>query len=153
MAPEIIELIGNVRKRRSQKFRRQFSVFLICLLVSVFLWSLVKLSRDYYYTVDYSLNFTNIPPSYKLISSSDSLLTVSMKVQGYDFFTEKLFPRDTRTYAMDLSSIKVKGKSGEVYGFLLTAPMGYDIASQSRYRNHLLSTTPDTIFFRFERRR
>ncbi len=153
MKPEFIELIGNARKRRGQKFRNQLYVFLMCLLVSVLLWILVKLSREYYYTIDYRINFTHIPPSYKLIHASDTILTLSLRVQGYDFFTDRFLKTTTHTYDLDLSTIKVKAK-GDVYrGYLLSNPIGYEISSQSRFQNYLLSASPDTLFFEFERRR
>jgi len=153
MKPEFIEFIGNARKRRSQKFRNQLYVFLMCLLVSVFLWSLVKLSREYYYTVDYQIRFTHIPPSYKLIHASDSILTLKLRVQGYDFFTDKFFRSTTHIYDLDLSRVKVKGKGNIYRGYLLSNPIGYEISSQSHFQNYLLSTSPDTLHLEFERRR
>ncbi|NQV02458.1 MAG: hypothetical protein HQ542_07420 [Bacteroidia bacterium] len=153
MQPEFIELIGNARKRRSQKFRNQLYVFLMCLLVSVFLWILVKLSREYYYTIDYRINYTHIPPAYKLTHASDSILTLSLRVQGYDFFTDKFFRTTTHTYDLNLASMKVKSRGSVYNGYLLTNPIGYEISSQSRFQNSLLSTSPDTLYFEFERKR
>ncbi len=125
----------------------------MCLLVSVFLWVLVKLSRDYYYTIDYRINFTHIPPAYRLTYASDSLLTLNLRVQGYDFFTDRFLRSNTNTYNLNLSTLKVK-KKGSVYnGFLLTDPIGYEISSQSRFQNYLLSTSPDTLYFEFERKK
>jgi len=151
--PEFIELIGQLRRHRGQKFRNQLYIFLMCLLVSLFLWVLVKLSREYYYTIDYRINFTHIPPAFMLVSASDSILIVNLRVQGTDFFTDKFLRRKTRTYDLDLSAIKVKQKGSEYNGFLLTDPIGYEISSQSRFQNSLLSTTPDTLYFQFERQK
>jgi len=153
MKPEFIELIGNARKRRGQKFRNQLYVFLMCLLVSVFLWILVKLSREYYYTINYKINYTQIPPSYKLTQISDSVLTLKLRVQGYDFFIDRFFRTTSHTYDVDLSTIKVKPQGSVYKGYLLTNPFGYEISSQTQFQNNLLSTTPDTLFFEFERRR
>lgn len=153
MKPEFIELIGNARKRRGQQFRNQMYVFLMCLLVSVFLWTLVKLSREYYYTLTYRLNFTHIPPSYKLTSVSDSSLTLNLRVQGYDFFTDRFFRTTHHTYDLDLSTLKVRQKGSVYRGYLLANPIGYEISSQSRFQNYMISTSPDTLFFEFERKR
>ncbi|MFH0755807.1 MAG: hypothetical protein V2B15_00785 [Bacteroidota bacterium] len=153
MKPEFIELIGNARKRRGQKFRNQLYVFLMCLLVSVFLWILVKLSREYYYTIDYHINFTHIPLSYQLTHASDTILTLSLRVQGFDFFTDRFFRTTIHTYDLDLSTIKVKTQGSVYRGYLLSNPIGYEISSQSRFQNYLLSTSPDTLYFEFERRK
>ncbi len=153
MKPEFIELIGNARKRRGQKFRNQLYVFLMCLLVSVFLWILVKLSREYYYTIHYRINYTHIPLSYKLTHASDTILTLNLRVQGYDFFTDRFFRTTSHTYDLDLSTIKVKAKGSVYKGYLLSNPIGYEISSQTQFQNNLLSTFPDTLFFEFTRMR
>lgn len=152
MKPEFLALIGNVRKRRGRKFRNQLYVFLMCLLVSVFLWIMVKLSREYYYTLDYRINYTHIPPAYKLTYASDSILTLNLRVQGYDFFTDRFFRSKSNAYDLNLSTQKIR-KTGSVFsGFLLTDPIGYEISSQSRFQNDLLSTSPDTLYFEFIRK-
>ncbi|MFH1297836.1 MAG: hypothetical protein ABIJ04_11305 [Bacteroidota bacterium] len=153
MKPEFIEFIGNVRKQRGQKFRNQLYIFLMCLLVSIFLWILVKLSREYYYTVDFRLHFTHMPPAYRLVHVSDSILTLNLRVQGYDFFMDKFFRTRTHTYNLNLSSLRVKHKGSVYSGILLTDPIGYEISSQSRFQNYLLSTSPDTLYFEFEPRK
>src|SRR3989339_152575 len=110
MKPEFIDLIGNARNRGGQKFRNQLYVFLMCLLVSVFLWVLVKLSREYYYTIDYRINYTQVPSAYKLTYASDTVLTLFLRIQGYDFFTDRFLRTTSHSYDLDLSEIKVKSK-------------------------------------------
>ena len=66
MKSDFLEFIGNARQRRSEKFRNQLYIFLVCLVLSVFIWALVRLSKDYYYSIEYSLNYTQIPGNLKL---------------------------------------------------------------------------------------
>jgi len=153
MKPEFIELIGNARKRRSKRYRNQLYIFLMCLLVSILLWALVKLSREYYYTIDYRLNFTHIPVSYRLVKASDTILTLNLKVQGYDFFTDRVFRSSSHQYDLDLSTVQPAPHGPAFQGYLLTAPIGYEITSRSRFQNYLISVTPDTIYLYFERKR
>ena len=152
MKSDFLEFIGNARKRRGEKFRNQLYIFIICLILSVFFWTLVKLSKDYYYTVDYQLNYTRIPANYRLIHYSDSILALKIKVQGFDFFTERFFRNDDRQYEVSLKNIKVRYKDSRIWGYLLTNPIGKEIAAQANFPSEVHFISPDTLFFEFERR-
>ena len=80
MKSDFFEFIGNAGKRRNEKFRVQLWIFLVCLALSIFFWVLVRLSKEYYYSVDYRLNFINSPPHLKLVGCSDSSITLKMKI-------------------------------------------------------------------------
>ena len=152
MQPDFIDFIENARNRRGTKFRNQLSVFLVCLLLSVLLWALVRLSKEYIYTVDYKLHYKHIPAGYRLTGYSDSVLTVEMKVQGYDFFTDRLLRNEANSYDVNLRNIKLRNTSTGIRAYMLTNALGYEIISQSNFPHSYLSTTPDTLYFQFERR-
>ena len=71
MKSDFLEFIGNARQRRSEKLRNQLPVFIVCLVLSVLIWALVRLSKDYYYSVEYRLNWTQVPGNLKLAGYSD----------------------------------------------------------------------------------
>ena len=152
MEPEFIELIRNARKRKVERFRKQLSVFLICLVLSIFLWILVHLSREYSYTAEYRLNYTQVPWNMKMLSCSDSLLQLTIRLQGYEFFSEQFFRRKTRDCDVSLRGMKLKIGENQVYGYLLTHGIARNIAEQTSYPLEIISTTPDTIFFTFDKR-
>jgi len=149
---DFIDFISNARKRRGDKFRNQLSIFIICLILSAFFWSLVKLSKDYYYTADYRLNYSHIPGNYRLSNYSDSILSLKIKVQGFDFFTERFFRNSDRQYEVSLQNVRVRYKDSRIYGYMLTSPIGKDIAAQANFPSEVHFISPDTIFFQFERR-
>jgi hypothetical protein len=151
MKSEFIEFIGQARKRRSEKFRVQFSVFLICLLLSIFIWSLVRLSKDYYYAINFRLNFINTPGNLKIVSSSDSVLVLKIKLQGFDFFSEEFIVSKERQFDVSLKNIRLFGSGENLSGYLLTNRIGREIVSQSEFPNDVFFVTPDTIFFNFHR--
>ena len=152
MKPEFIDFIENARKAKGERFRHQLSIFLVCLMISVFLWILVRLSNDFVYTVDYHLQYTNIPENLKLVDVSDSILTLNIKVQGFDFFSEQYFQNRKRNFEVSIKNIKLKSHDNYVTGYLLTPPIGKRIADHTTYPLQINSTSPDTIYFRFERR-
>jgi hypothetical protein len=152
MEPDFIEFIRNARKRKAGKFRNQLTVFLVCFGMSVFLWLLVHLSKEYYYSTDYRLNFTQVPWNMKMKECSDSMLTLTLQIQGYEFFSEQFFRKKKRETDVSLRGIKVKYNEDEASGYILTRSIGKDIAEQNAYPMDIYATSPDTIYFTFERK-
>ena len=139
-------------KRKGLKIRKQLYVFLMCLAVSVFLWVLVRLSKDYHYTVGFKLNYNHMPYGYRLVSASDSVLNIDVKVQGYDFFSERLFMKEESRFDVSLKNVRIRATETSYKGYLLTNALGYEILSQSGVPHTFLATNPDTIFFTFEKK-
>jgi hypothetical protein len=152
MEPEFIDFIRNARKRKVGKFRNQLSIFLICLVMSIFLWILVHLSKEYFYTTEYKINYTEIPWNLKMVSCSDSVLILTLRLQGYEFFSEQFFRRKRRECDVSLRGMKIRIGEDQVNGFLLTRGVARNIAEQTAYPMEIFSTAPDTIFFTFEKK-
>lgn len=117
----------------------------------MFLWLLVKLSKDYYYTIGYRLTFTQIPENLRLVRYSDNTLILKMKVQGFDLFSERYIIPHDQIADIPLKGIKVKLDDHFLTGYLLTQMIGKDIANQANINHEVVSTFPDTLFFNFER--
>jgi hypothetical protein len=120
--------------------------------ISVFLWFLVRLSKDYTYTINYTLKYTHIPENYRLISSSDSILTMKIKVQGFDFFTEEYLTAHKRTFEVSLKGIRTRPHDHHLTGYITTAGLGKEIATQANFPFETYGIAPDTLFFTFEPR-
>ena len=152
MKPEFIDFIENARKPKGQKFRNQLYVFFMCLGISIFIWSLVRLSKDYIYTVNYHVRYINIPSNLRLLDKSDTIIKLNIKVQGFDFFTDQYFKRKNQLFDVSLKNVKIISRETYLTGYLLTSQIGRDIANQSNYLLEIYSVSPDTVFFEFERR-
>ena len=152
MKPEFIEFIENARKPKGLRFRNQLYVFLVCLGISVFIWSLVRLSKDYIYTVNYHVKYINIPQNLRLIKKSDTIVKLNIKVQGFDFFSDQYFKRKNQLFDVSLKNLKIISRDTYITGYLLTSHIGRDIANQSSYPLEIYSFSPDTLFFKFERK-
>ena len=152
MKPEFIEFIENARKPKGQRFRNQLYVFLVCLGISVFIWSLVRLSKDYIYTVNYHVKYINIPQNLRLTGESDSIVKLNIKIQGFDFFSDQYFKRKNQLFDVSLKNVKIISREPYLTGYLLTSHIGRDIATQSSYLLEIYSVSPDTLFFRFEKK-
>jgi hypothetical protein len=146
-----IDLIGKARKNRGEKFRGQLYIFVICLLISIFIWSLVRLSRDYFYTTNYQIRYTQLPSSLRVISFSDSVLTLSIKLQGFDFFSEDFLHSRNSLYSVSLRKIKTRVVNGELTGYLPTYEIGRELAGRLNFPSEIYMLSPDTLFFSLEK--
>lgn len=151
MKSGFIDLIGKARNNRGEKFRPQLYIFLVCLILSVFIWSLVRLSRDYYYTINYRIHYTNLPTNLRMTGFSDSILTVSIRLQGFDYFTEEFIHARAPRYSVSLRKIKVHADDGQITGYLPTADIGRDIRDKMNFQSEVYMVVPDTLFFDLER--
>ncbi|MCX6286411.1 MAG: hypothetical protein NTY96_04795 [Bacteroidetes bacterium] len=151
MKSGFIDLIGKARKNRGEKFRHQLYIFAVCLVISVFIWSLVRLSREYYYTINYRIHYTNLPSNLRMTGYSDSILTVSIRIQGFDFFTEEfIHPRNPK-YSVSLRKIKVHSEDGQITGYLSTEDIGREIKDRMNFQSEVYMIFPDTLFFDLEK--
>ena len=153
MKSDLFEFIGKKRPRRNETFRVQLSVFFVCLALSVFIWSLVRLSKDFYHSLEYKLNFVQVPSNLKLVGTSDSLLTLKIKLQGFDYFSERFFLSHEQQFDVSLKNVRLIGSGEQLRGYLLSGRIGREIVSQSNFPNDLFYVSPDTLFFQFERQK
>jgi hypothetical protein len=152
LKPEFIEFIENARKPRGQRFRNQLSVFLVCLVLSVFIWTLVRLSKEYIYTVSYHVRYIDVPQNLRLTASPDTILRLNIRIQGFDFFSDQYFKRKSQEVDVSLRNVKFLSHDNDIIGYLLTSPIGKEIAGQSSNPLELFSVSPDTLYFKFERK-
>lgn len=151
MKSDFLEFIGNARQRRSEKFRNQLYIFLVCLVLSVFIWTLVRLSRDYYYSVEYHLHYTQIPSNLRLTGSSDSTINLKIKIQGFEFFSEQFIRKQYREFEVSLRNVRLLFHGEHTRGYLLTNRIGREIIAQSNFPSEVFFVSPDTLFFEFEK--
>ena len=145
-------MIESARERRGLKYSFKLYVFLVCLGISVFVWALVRLSKEYSYTVDYRLLYTGVPSSLRLISASDTVITLKLRAQGYDLFMERVMTGSENTYEVSLRHVKLRWAGQSYKGYLLTPSLGYEIVSQTGFPHSYITTSPDTLYFEFERK-
>jgi len=88
----------------------------------------------------------------KMLSCSDSTLILTIRLQGYEFFSEQFFRRSKRECDVSLHGMKMKIGDDQVTGYILTRGIARNIAEQTSYPLELFSTSPDTIFFSFDKK-
>jgi len=152
LKPEFIDFIGNARKRRGAKFRTQLYILIVCFCISLFFWILIRLSRDYNFTLEYRLKYIGVQQNYALAAVSDTVLTLKIRLQGYDYFRELLTTPHERVYPVSLSRTKIRSRGNRYTSYILTQGIARDIVSQTNFPSELVGASPDTLFFEFRQR-
>ena len=151
MKSDFIEFIGKARQRRSEKFRNQLYIFLVCLLLSVFIWALVRLSKDYYFSIGYRLNYIQIPYNLRLIGKYDSTINLTIRLQGFELFSEQFLLNRNRQFEVSLQNVRLRYNGDQIWGYLLTNRIGKEIIAQTNFPGEDYFLSPDTLFFEFEK--
>lgn len=121
------------------------SVKLLFLLLSVFLWFLIKLSKEGY-TSEFSfpVEYINVPADKRLINAPTSNIIVRVRSHGFDLLKQKL--RSLRPVVVDLGN-NLRTERGRYFwdtnGKRNLIDIGFDDNTE------ILSVLPDTVFFDF----
>lgn len=132
------------------RFRNQLYVFFICLLISVFIWFSIKLSKEYNTSVKHLVEYNNLPQDKVLINNPPTEVYLQVKGQGMDLF-KAIIREPNQPLQINLDDVELE-KSGE-HTFVSEVPSVWflsQIARQSEYYEKLVDIKPDTLLFRFE---
>ena len=143
------EWIKKIRDSGNINTREQFYVFLICLLISIFIWFLIVLSKDTYTTIDYSIVFENSPENLVLVNNPDSILSIRISSGGLELFTLKYL---TRKYPIriDLNKLELAKEENNYTSIFSTSKISRDIIGKLSISQEYVSISPANIYFRFE---
>ncbi len=126
-------------------FRGNTTAKILFLLLSVFLWFLIKLSKTGYTTeFSFPVEYVNMPSDKRLNKKPIKSVKVKVRSHGYDLLKYKL--RSFRPVEVDLTNT-VKYEGGRY--FWETNRGANPINSEFDEDTEVLSINPDTIFFDF----
>ena len=146
-----MKIINRILRRRGEKFNIKTTVFLICLLISLLIWFLIKLTEQYSTEVQYPVKFINIPEGKILTNKVDSLVKFGIEERGFDLIGLKWFTRK-RPFEIDLNKLGLKKQGDKYIACLNTSQWAQEITRKLNVEGNLKYVFPDTIFFRFENR-
>lgn len=144
-----LELIRNIATRsRDPQVRKHSYILLICLGISIFIWLMIKMSKNYYANVECRIEYSNLPPD-KLIDSADSLVNMEVYAQGFRLFSIK-YLSDNPKIEVDLKNTKIQKHRYKYGSYVLSSELVSSIAAQLEIENEIVEITPDTINFVLE---
>jgi hypothetical protein len=143
------EWIRKIRDSGDINTRQQLYVFLICLLISIFIWFLIVLSKETYTTIDYPIVFENSPENLVLVNNPDSILSVRFSSGGFELFTLKYLTRK-HPIRIDLNKLELAKEGSNFTSIFSTSKISRDIIGKLKISQEYVSISPANIYFRFE---
>lgn len=149
MKPELEQVpLKPVEPGRLNSRNRLF-VFLLCLLISFFIWFLIILSKETHTIIEYPVVFENNPRNLVLISQSDSVLSLNVSSGSVELITLKYLSSRTPV-KIDLSKVKLS-RFGDLYKATIpTSGFSRKLIDRMTVPEDRVIVTPDYINVEFE---
>lgn len=139
----------SVRNLKDSEARNNLYVFLICLLISLFIWLSIKLSKEYHATVEHEVNYVNIPDDKVLVNNPPGEIKLKVLGHGMELLKVKYGgPSDVLQLDVSEAEIKVAGENFKAE--LPTVWFISQVARQTNYYDNLIDIKPDTLELLFE---
>lgn len=139
----------SVKNLKDPEARNHLYVFFVCLLISVFIWLSIKLSKDYQATVYHPVKYVGIPDDKLLANKPPAEISLKVKGKGTELLRMQL-KQPEEAIRIDLSEAQMIENDGVYYAELPTVWFLSQVAHQSKYYNNLVDIQPDTLFLEFE---
>ena len=144
------ELIRSAKEPKDEHFRNRIYVFLVCLGISVFLWFLIGLSKNYYGTIEYPIEYKNLPNDLVLTNSPDSILSFRVTSGGFELAILKYLTRK-RPVEIDLRNSKLRKIDDKRYEVLInTSDLSDRMQNRLNLSEKMVSVSPAVIEITFE---
>ena len=133
------------RLRLPLLFRGNTTAKLLCILLSMLLWFLIKLSKEGYTTeFSFPVEYVNMPSDKRLNQKPTSTIKVKVRSHGYDLLKHQL--QSFRPIKVDIAN-NVKYEQGLYFWETNSKKNPIDIEFDDN--TEILSISPDTVFFEF----
>ena len=146
----ILTRIAKIFKPIDGKLRFKLSVFLVCLLFSAVLWGMIKLTHEYNVTIKFTVQASSLPSGKILVGNSDSIISITLKAKGLDFYSRILKAKQT-PLLLDLNNLNLQRKGDLFYGYVRSSRRARMITDQLPSGVEVISIEPDTLHFVFEK--
>jgi hypothetical protein len=146
---KFLELVRSAFGSQDAKFKQQFSVFLVCLVFSIFIWTSIKLTDDYQAIIEVPVKYTHFPRNKVLVKAADSIIQLKIQEKGTELFRLKYLTRKD-TILINLKDLNLTREGKRYEGFLLTSNLFEFIIRHQELSQNLIEISPDTLSFIFE---
>ncbi len=143
------EGLPEFSKIRQLEWKRKFLVFSFFLAISIIIWLLNALSKNYTAEIKYPITYSRLPENKLLVSDVPEYFMLKVNAHGYALLSYKLSRRPVpinfavSSFAMN----RVTGDSTKF--FLLTRYAREQVARQLPSELQLLEIAPDSLIFQF----
>ncbi|MGM0565356.1 MAG: hypothetical protein ACQESX_01250 [Bacteroidota bacterium] len=139
----------SVKNLKDPEARNNLYVFLICLLISLFIWLSIKLSKEYHATVEHEVNYVNIPDDKVLVNNPPGKIKLKVLGHGMELLKVK-YGGPSDVLQIDVSEAEIVADEEKFKAELPTVWFISQVARQTNYYDNLIDIKPDTLLLRFE---
>ncbi len=139
-----------IKTFKDLRFRNQLYVFFICLLISVFIWLSIKLSKEYNTSVKHPVEYINQVQDKVLTNDPPDRVYLQVRGRGMELIKARI-REPNEPLQINLSNVELEQISE--HRFQSQVPSVWflaQIARQSKYYDKLVDINPDTLRFEFE---
>jgi hypothetical protein len=141
--------MGNINQAQQKgKLRIKLSVFLLCLLISIFMWLFIKLTKDYTLDFRFAVAYKNFPKYLVLTDAPDSLLTIGINAKGFELLSAR-YLHGKRNLIVNCKDERMRHNSGGYYMRIPVSRLLTQISLQLPSSRSIAYILPDTITLRF----
>ena len=127
-------------------------LFSIFLLISVFIWLLNALSKDYTSEIEYPLIYNDFPEERVIVGEPPGHLDLRINAAGYALLRYKLFRKPVPiSFKVSALTLNRPGQDSS-RAYILTRYLKDQVARQLPSELQLLEIKPDTLHFQFARK-
>lgn len=128
------------------KNKKRLSVFIVSILLSIFLWFILKLSKTYETQIVYPLKFSELEQNKIINANNDSNLVITIQTTGFKLLTLK-YMNVLTPVEIDVSKGLTKCPNKANTYFFITEPLQERIETQFEKRLEIIDIYPDSLFF------
>ena len=152
MASEGNRIMGRLpefSKTKQLEWKRKMLVFSFFLAISVIIWLLNALSKNYTTEIKYPITYSRFPENKVLVSEVPDHLVLKVNAHGYAILSYKLTNRPI-PINFPVSSFAMNRMSSDTSkSYLLTRYAREQVARQLPGELQLLEISPDSLIFKF----
>lgn len=131
------------------RFNKRMITFFICVVVSVFFWLLMSLSKEYIISVAFPVNYIKLPKDKVLSNSLPASIDIEIKSSGFNLLKYK-FMQQRDTVLIDIKDARILNSRSHY--FLLTNSRLDKITYQLNNDIRVLKIEPDSILLNFNKK-
>ncbi len=149
MKSPLLKNIGDSTPAAGIRLNRRMVVFLICLIVSSFLWLAQSLAKDYILQLNYPVSYENFPVDKVVANPLPKSINITVNTSGFNYLIYLVTNRK-KAVLLDVKHLKSLHKKNHYY--VLPNSGIENVSSQFNEEIKILKIDPDTIFLNFNKK-
>jgi hypothetical protein len=144
-----MNIINRQLKTDDRNYRHNVSVFLLCLIISIFVWLLTKFTYEYTSVVSFPLSYTGIAEEKIPVSSMDSTLNIAIRGTGFSLLRINYFNRK-RPFDINIQNYQLQPQEGFSEVIIGTSLVAQQIVERFGISGQVEYVVPESLTLRFE---